>query len=74
MKKTIIERVGEPTPKFFRKLRKTALIVGTIAAGIITAPVALPAALVTVAGYVAAAATTAVAVSQLTTENETKEN
>ena len=50
-KKTIKQRYQSPTPKFFKKL---AWIGGSIAAaglGLITAPVALPAVLITVAGY-----------------------
>lgn len=70
--KTVIDRARKPTPRFFRKLRNIGLIAGTIATGILTAPVALPAALITLAGYVATAAGTAIAVSQLTTRDEEK--
>lgn len=64
----LIARARKPTPKFFRRLRRIGLIAGTIAAGILTAPVSLPAGLVLAAGYLATAAGTAVAVSQLTTK------
>ena len=69
----LIKRAKAPTPKFFRKLRRIGLITGAIAAGILTAPVSLPAGLIVVAGYIAAAAGTAVTVSQLATKDDEKE-
>lgn len=71
--KTLIERAAKPTPKFFRKLRKIGLVAGAIAAGILTAPVSLPAGLITAAGYLATVAGTAVTVSQLATQEDEKE-
>lgn len=68
--KTILSRVLSPTPKFFRKVRNVALTAGTIGAAIIAAPVALPAAIVTVAGYAVAAGAAAAAVAQATKKNE----
>ncbi|MBX2888014.1 MAG: hypothetical protein KF829_05125 [Ferruginibacter sp.] len=62
--KEIIQRVSAPTPKFFKTLRNIGLILAAVSTTIITAPVALPAAVVTVAGYLAVAGTIASAVSQ----------
>ena len=67
---SIGERLARPTPRFFKRLRNIGLIVGTIATGLIVAPVALPALLISVATYAATAAGIAVSVSQLTVKNE----
>lgn len=60
----LIERIQSPTPKFFRKLRNIGLILGAASAAILAAPVALPVAMVTVAGYLAVACGVISAVSQ----------
>ncbi len=62
----IVDRAKAPTPKFFRILRSIGLVLLTISGTIIAAPVALPVALVSVAGYVAVAGGVISAVSQLT--------
>lgn len=63
---TIKERMVSPTPKFFRKVRNAALVMGAISSVILTAPVGLPAGLVTIAGYLAVASGIASALSQAT--------
>lgn len=63
-KMNLIERIQSPTPKFFRKLRNIGLILGAASAAILAAPVALPVAMVTVAGYLAVACGVISAVSQ----------
>lgn len=63
---TIKERMVSPTPKFFRKVRNAALVMGAISSVILTAPVGLPAGLVTFAGYLAVASGIAGALSQAT--------
>ncbi len=60
----IVQRMKAPTPKFFRFLRTIGLALAAASGALLTAPVALPAALVTVAGYLAVAGTVATAVSQ----------
>lgn len=62
----IVDRAKAPTPKFFRILRSIGLVLLAISGTIIAAPVALPVALVSVAGYVAVAGGVISAVSQLT--------
>ena len=62
----IVDRAKAPTPKFFRILRSIGLVLLAISGTIIAAPVALPAALVSAAGYVAVAGGVISAVSQLT--------
>jgi ABC-type xylose transport system permease subunit len=62
----LLERVVSPTPTFFQKLRNIGLALAAISAAIISAPVALPAIVVTIAGYLAVAGTVLSAVSQVT--------
>ena len=62
----IVDRAIAPTPKFFRILRSIGLVLLAISGTIIAAPVALPVALVSAAGYVAVAGGVISAVSQLT--------
>ena len=66
--KQIIYRLQSPTPSFFKKLRNIGLILATIATTIATAPVALPALVVQIAGYLAVAGGIASAVSQTAVE------
>jgi uncharacterized membrane protein HdeD (DUF308 family) len=61
---SIVERIQAPTPKFFKTLRSIGLILATIGGTILASPVALPAAIVTAAGYVALAGGIMSAVSQ----------
>jgi len=66
--KQIIQMAKAPTPKFFKMLRNIGLTLAAISAAIITAPIALPAAVVTAAGYVAVASGVISAVSQITVD------
>lgn len=68
--KDFVNRALAPTPKFFTVLRNIGLIVAALGAAIITAPVALPAILVTVAGYCTVAGAVISAVSQITVAGE----
>lgn len=70
---TIVERAKAPTPKFFKVLRTIGLALLAISGSVVAAPIALPVAVVTVAGYVAVAGGVLSAVSQITTDNETLE-
>ena len=65
---SIIKRMKEPTPRFFKKVRNIAMALAGISGAILAAPVVLPAAVVTAAGYIAVAGTVASAVSQAVTE------
>lgn len=60
----IVQRMQAPTPKFFRVLRNIGLALAAASGALLTAPVALPAAVTAVAGYLAVAASVASAVSQ----------
>ena len=68
----IVERAKAPTPKFFRILRSIGLALLAVSGSIIAAPVALPAVVVTIAGYSAVAGGVLSAVSQITVEDKAK--
>lgn len=66
----IIKRVKAPTPKFFKVLRTIGLGLAAIGGTILASPIALPAVLGTIGGYVAVAGAVLSAVSQFTTVSE----
>ena len=68
-KLSLVERVAAPTPGFFVKLRNIALALAAISGALLASPVALPAIVTTVAGYLGVAAAVAGAVSQITVES-----
>jgi ABC-type xylose transport system permease subunit len=65
---TLLQRVKAPTPKFFKTLRTVGLSLAAVGAALLTAPVALPAIVITIAGYLTLAGTVVTAVSQTTVE------
>ena len=67
----LVERAKLPTPKFFRVLRSIGLAILAISGSVIAAPVALPVAIVTVAGYAAVVGGVISAVSQITVDPST---
>ena len=68
----VIKRMQSPTPKFFRVLRKVGI--GMVAAGgaLLTAPVAIPAVVLTIAEYMTVAGTVMTAVSQTAVDSDDK--
>lgn len=58
-----INRLNAPTPQFFKSVRRIALMLGAVGTALLAAPVTLPAAVTTVAGYLVAAGLIATAVS-----------
>lgn len=68
----IIERAQAPTPKFFKLLRTIGLAMLAVSGALLTAPVALPVVIVTVAGYTAVAGGVLSAVSQITVDDAAK--
>jgi hypothetical protein len=68
----LVERAKAPTPKFFKTLRTVGLSLLAVSGGILAAPVALPAAITTLATYLAVAGGIASAVSQITIEDNPK--
>lgn len=67
---SIVKRMKAPTPKFFRVLRNVGIVLATAAGTILTAPVSLPAVILTIAGYAAVAGSVMTAISQAAVENE----
>lgn len=68
--KKLIQRIKEPTPKFFKKIRNIGLVMTAISGVLVTSPIALPTVLVSVAGYLAVAGGIASAVSQTAVHRE----
>lgn len=71
----LVQRIKAPTPKFFKTLRTIGLGLAAIGGAILTAPVAIPAGIVTIAGYITLAGGIMTAVSQTavdTSDSETK--
>lgn len=66
----IVQRIQAPTPKFFRVLRSIGLALLAISGSLIAAPVALPVAVVSVAGYAAVAGGVISAISQIAVDDE----
>jgi hypothetical protein len=66
----IIQRMKAPTPKFFRVLRNIGLALAAASGAVLAAPIALPAAVITAATYVAVAGGVLTAVSQATVDEE----
>lgn len=49
--KQIMNRMQQPTPPFFKKIRNIGLVIAAVGTSIITAPVALPVLIVNIASY-----------------------
>ena len=60
----LVERYKKPTPKFFKLLRNIGIALASVGAVIITAPISLPAIVITIGGYLAVAGAVATTVSQ----------
>ncbi len=70
--KKIIDRAKAPTPKFFKVLRTVGLALAAVGGTILAAPIALPAIVTTIGGYVAVAGSVLSAASQLTTTDDSQ--
>lgn len=62
------ERWNAKTPKFWKKVQRIGIIAGALGAAILTAPISLPAVIVTGAGYLIAVGGVTATLSQLTKE------
>lgn len=69
--KKLIKRAKAPTPRFFKTIRNAGLATAAIGTTVLSVPVALPAVMLKIAGYLAIAGGVASAVSQVATENDT---
>ena len=70
--KKIINRAKAPTPKFFKVLRTVGLALAAVGGTILAAPIALPAIVTTIGGYVAVAGGVLSAACQLTTTDDSQ--
>lgn len=66
----LVERMVAPCPPFFKKLRKYGLLVGAVAAAVLTGGSALPVIVVSIAGYLAIASAVVVTISQCTVDDD----
>lgn len=64
----LIERIQSPTPTFFKKVRNIGIVLAAVSGTILATPIALPAVIIKIAGYLAVASGVASAVSQTATE------
>ena len=60
----LVSRIQQPTPKWFRIVRNIGLALSAVGGVLVAAPVALPAAVVSVGGYLLLGGTIIGAVSQ----------
>lgn len=67
---SILNRMNAPTPKFFRKLRNIGLMLAAAGGVLLTSPIGLPAAVITIGGYLTVAGAVVSAVSQATVKGE----
>ncbi len=72
-KKTLKERWKAKTPKFWKKMQRIGIAAGAIGALLLAAPVALPAAIISGAGYLVAVGGVTATLSQLTVEDKPEE-
>ena len=70
----MIERIKSETPPFFKTIRNIGAILATVSATLLAAPIALPAVVLQVAGYLAVAGTVASAISQTAVPEQPKES
>lgn len=66
----LVNRVQEPTPKWFKIIRSTGLILSAIGGVLVAAPVTLPTTLVSIGGYLLLGGTLASAISQTAISSE----
>lgn len=66
----LVERVKAPTPKWFKIIRNIGITLTAVGGAILTAPVALPASIVAVGGYLILGGTVATAISQTAMQTE----
>jgi len=62
--KQVMERMQQPTQKLFKTITNLGLVLTAVGSVIATAPVSLPAIVITIAGYIAVAGGIASAISQ----------
>ena len=67
---TLLQRVLAPTPSFFKKIRTIGLVMGVVGAALLASPVALPAVIGTLGGYLTLGGSIISAISQTAVKGE----
>lgn len=67
---SVVKRWKFLTPKFWKKVQKIGIIIGGLGATILAAPIAIPASITALAGYLALAGSVAATLSQLTVDDQ----
>lgn len=62
----LLDRIKEPTPIFWKKVKKIAISLGIVGGVILGAPITLPAGIITAAGYLVVAGSVAAGLAQTT--------
>lgn len=70
---SLMQRIGSETPPFFKKLRLIGLVVVAAGTTIVASPIALPALVTTIGGYLIVAGSVATAMSQAAISEESGE-
>jgi hypothetical protein len=68
-----LNRLSQPTPKYFRKIRNIGLLLAGIGTAIVGLPIALPAIVITVASYGIAVGTSISTIASLVKKIENDE-
>ena len=68
--KTFAERCKADTPPFFKKIRLVGVTLAAAGGILVATPIAIPAELVTIGGYLVVAGSVAIAVSQAAVQSE----
>lgn len=66
----LVERIKAPTPKWFKIIRTIGITLTAVGGAILTAPVAIPATIITIAGYAILGGTVATAIAQTAMQTE----
>ena len=66
----LVSRMAEPTPKWFRIVRNLGLTLSAVGGVLVAAPVVLPAAVISIGGYLLLGGTIISAVSQTAVSSE----
>ena len=69
----LVERVKAPTPKWFKIIRTIGITLTAVGGAILAAPVAIPATIVTIAGYAMLGGTVATAIAQTAMQTDNDE-
>ena len=67
---SLVQRVLAPTPSFFKKIRTIGLVMGVVGAALLASPVALPALVASIGGYLVLGGSVITSVAQTAVKGE----